>query len=185
MQLLLVELPLLHPPVDPHNVEEDQEIEDSNQDEEDTGDACADDASDVLHLAIALDHALDDELDRQAKCQRNQKDNGRVPQREEEANPHWLLAVLQEFASRVVDRRDMVSVKGVPQAKGVRQSAETKHRRVARRDIEQQDAPANDVQEQCNDEERTKPPSLTRVESLLNRLDQPTHIPTSRRPFRQ
>jgi hypothetical protein len=32
MQLLLVELPLLHPSVDPHNVEEDQEIEDSNQD---------------------------------------------------------------------------------------------------------------------------------------------------------
>ena len=69
-----------------------------------------------------------------------------VAEREEEADAHRPLAVLQQLPRRVVDRRDVVGVEGVAEAEGVGERPEARERRVAAREVEEE-APAEQVEE--------------------------------------
>ena len=61
-----------------------------------------------------------------------------MAEREEEAGAERPLPVLQQLARRVVDRRDVVGVEGVPQPERVRERGEAGQRRVARQVVEEQ-----------------------------------------------
>src|SRR5205823_11446997 len=61
-----VVLPLPHAPKEAKNVEQDDQIQDSDQQQENSGDARADQPAQALQLAIAIDEVGHDELGRHA-----------------------------------------------------------------------------------------------------------------------
>src|SRR5213592_1994914 len=66
------------------------------------------------------------------------EDDRRVAEREEEAGSERPLPVLQQLPCRVVDRRDVVGVEGMPQPEGVRKRGKTGQRRVPRQVVEEE-----------------------------------------------
>ena len=94
-------------------------------------------------------------------CQpgREPEDDRRVAEREEEAGAERALPVLQQLPRRVVDRRDVVGVECVPQAERVRERGEPGQRRVARQVVEEE-AEAEHVQEHDSGREAAEPPPL-------------------------
>ncbi len=87
-----------------------------------------------------------------------------MPEREEESGAERPLSLLEQLAGRVVDRRDVVGVEGVPQAERVREQAEPGERGLARRVVEEE-TPAGDVQAGHHSTERAqaKPVVVARV----------------------
>jgi len=134
---------VLHLAEDADDVEEDHEVEQPDQEQERPGDRRAD-------VAAVLLEAGDLRVDRlRGHCERGREreDDRRVAEREEEAGCERALAVLQELARRVVDRRDVVGVEGVPQAERVRERREAGELGVARQVVEEEAEPEH-VQEQ-------------------------------------
>ena len=129
--------------------------------QERAGDRGADVAAEVLE---AGDPRVD-RLRRDREAGGEREDDRRVAEREEEADAHRALAVLQELARRVVDRGDVVGVEGVTQAERVRERAQAGERRVVARVVEEQ-AEAEQVQE----EHAAGEPSETRPLGRAQRL---------------
>ena len=110
LEPLLVVGATLHLPEDAEHVEQDDEVEQPDQEQEGAGNGRADVAADVLEAGdLRVDRLGGD----REPC-REREDDRRVAEREEEADAHRALAVLQELAGRVVDRGDVVRVEGVP-----------------------------------------------------------------------
>ena len=103
----------------------------------------------------------------------------RVPEREEEADAHRALAVLQQLAGRVVDRGDVVGVEGVAEAEGVGERAETGERRVGARVVEEQ-PPAEHVEEQDGAGEAAEPCPLGTRQRLAAPASSPACAPLDR-----
>ena len=82
-----------------------------------------------------------------------------MAEREEEPDPERSLAVLEELSGRVVDRRDVIGVEGVPQPEGERQRPQTGQRGVAVR-VEDEEAPSHDVETQDCGSEGSEPNPL-------------------------
>ncbi len=81
--------------------------------------------------------------DRQGRSER--EDDGRVAEREEEADAERALALREHLPRRVVDRRDVVGVERVPEPEGVGEHAEPGERRIVGRVVDEE-PPARDVQ---------------------------------------
>src|SRR5205823_11025579 len=79
-----------------------------------------------------------------------------VAEREEEAGAERALSVLQQLPRRIVDRRDVVGVEGVPEPEGVRERGEAGQRRVARQVVEEEPE-AEHVQEHDTAREAAEP----------------------------
>ena len=103
-----------HPTKQPDDIEQDDEVQDSDQQQEDPGYSSPNQRTDVLHLPVAADDIGDHELCGDAEQQRDQEHDARVAQREEEPDPERLLPFLQQLTGGVVDRRDVVGIKGMP-----------------------------------------------------------------------
>ena len=102
-----------------------------------------------------------------------------MPEREEEADAHRALAVLQQLASGVVDRGDVVGVERVTQPEGVGERTEAGQGRVGAGVVEEQ-PPAEQVEEQDAAREAAKacpfrirqrlaPPASTAMGTPLDR----------------
>jgi Fur family transcriptional regulator, ferric uptake regulator len=76
----------------------------------------------IAHLAI-------DRSNPDAEQDGERKDDGRVAEREEEANAEWPLAFTHEFPGGVVDGSDVVGVKGMthPKSQGKNSCTETEY----------------------------------------------------------
>ena len=83
---------------------------------------------------------------RDGEPDREREHDRRVAEREEEADAERALALLEQLAGGVVDRRDVVGVERVPQPERVGERAEARERRVAARVVEEE-APAGEVQQ--------------------------------------
>jgi hypothetical protein len=106
---------LLHLAPHLHDPHEDDQVQDPNQPQEGPRDGGADHPPDGLErLQVALNR-LSGEGDRQ----RQSEDDGGVAEGEEESHPERALPLLEEEASGVIDRRDVVGVEYVPQPEAV------------------------------------------------------------------
>ena len=70
--------------------------------------------------------------------------HGRVSERKEEADADRALALLHEPAGNVVDRRDMIGIDCVPQAKGIGEQSRPEQERPIAED-QKRPEPDNDV----------------------------------------
>ena len=78
-------------------------------------------------------HAVLQRQRRGRNRRRSQNDDRGVPQREHESHRNRPLALLHQFARHVVDRRDMVRIHRVAQAKAVRQQRRPQQQRIVAR----------------------------------------------------
>ena len=145
-----------HAAVDADDVDEDQQVQHPDQNQEASRDDGSHRAADVAKLTVVADDALHDRLDREAERDRDQKDDGGVPKREEEADAHRFVAALQQLAGRVVDRRDVVGVEGMAQAKRIGEAAEAEEGGVIPA-IQQEQSPADHMQDANAAEEGAQP----------------------------
>ena len=136
------------------------EVEHADEQQERAGHRHADEAADLLHLA---GFALTTALAANAMAIGEHEHDGRVAEREEEADAERPLALLQQEADGVVDRRDVVGVERVAQPEHVGDEAEADERRMGARVVEVQ-APARDVQGRDEAVEAGEPPPLARRE---------------------
>jgi hypothetical protein len=96
-------------PPDADDSKQYDQVEDSDDPEEDSGDTGAHDAAEVLPFVEArLDSSGGD-----GKTKRQSEHDGGVAQREEEADSERLLAPLEHEPGGVVDRGNVVGIKGV------------------------------------------------------------------------
>src|SRR5581483_11260946 len=128
----------------------------------------------VLQLPVVVDHALHDRLDGEAERERDPEDNAGMAEGEEEADAHRLAPLLKQLPSRVVDRRDVVGVEGVAQPEAIGQEPQAKQSRVAWR-LQEQKAPANEVEQGDNAEKAPEAEPLATVEVLRNRAKNRSH----------
>ena len=130
------------------DVEQDHEVDQADDQQERRRHPGADQATDLLE---GRDVADDAGGDRDEHGQRH--DDGRVAEREEEADRDRPLAVLHELAGGVVDGRDVIRVDRVAQAEGVGQEGRGQEDRVRGADS-QRDDPGADVE---GDQQRVDP----------------------------
>jgi hypothetical protein len=102
-----------------------------------------------------------------------------VPEREEEADTHRALPVLQQLAGGVVDRGDVIGVERVPEAEGVGERSETRESRVGARVIEEQ-PPAEEVEEQDGAGEAAEPGPFGVGKRLAAPAPSPARAPLDR-----
>ncbi len=86
-----------------------------------------------------------------------------MAQREEEADPNRLVAVLKQLAGRVVDGRDVVGVERVPQPERVREAAEGKETGMLHA-VAQEQPPAGEVEHNHRPVEAGQAGALTFIE---------------------
>ena len=103
------------------------EIKYPNHPQKRAGYAGANDAAQTLHRGQVVLDGRCCEDDTYGKGE----DDRRMTQREEKSDPQRSLALLQHVPHRVVDRRDMVRVEGMPQAEHVGDEAQADQRLVA------------------------------------------------------
>ncbi len=168
LEVLLVVVPALHPPEDADDVEQHHEVERSDQQEEHARDGGADGRAVGLQGRDRRVHRLEGHRERG----REREDDRRVAEREEEAGAERPLPVLQQLPRRVVDRRDVVGVEGVPQPEGVGERGEAGQRRVARQVVEEEPE-AEHVQEQDAGREAAEPRPLRTRHARSPLHDQP------------
>ena len=120
--------------------------------QERAGDARADDACVVVQRRTSLRTGPTIDLTPTDSRNVSAKTTLAVAEGEEEADRQRPVAVGHQLAGRVVDRRDVVGVEGVPHAQGVRGEADAEAERlladavVVRRDEGGEGEPAEDVQ---------------------------------------
>src|SRR5262249_5030093 len=102
---------LPHPP-DAHD---DREVQQRDHIEERARDERSDHTADALEAILEARRCLRGD----GNADRHQEYDRRVAERKEQANREWSLALLQQVARRIVDRRDVVGVERVSQAERV------------------------------------------------------------------
>jgi hypothetical protein len=157
-----------HLAVDANDVEQHQQVQDPDQDQESARDDGSDRSADAAQLTAASHHPLHDPLDRQAERDRDEEDNRRVPEREKESDADRFASALEQLASGVVDRRDVVRVEGVTQAERVRQTAERQKTGMAGA-VQKQQSPTRHMQGPDPAEETGQASPLTAIEGLGQR----------------
>ena len=138
----------------PHleDIEQHEQIEDTDEPKEHTRDARADKGSDVPQLGQLLLHGRRREHD----GEREDADDARMAEREEEADAQRPSAFLQQVTHRVVDGGDMVGVESVPEPEEIRDQAEPDQRGITGR-VAEEESPANDVQDGDEPVQRSEP----------------------------
>jgi hypothetical protein len=63
-------------------------------------------------------------------CEGERDDDCRVAEREKQANPNRPAAFLHQFAGHVVDRRDVIGVESVPEAKTIGERSRAEEDRI-------------------------------------------------------
>ncbi len=101
--------------------------------------------ADVAAVVLESSGSSTDRRGRDGESGDEREHDRRVAEREEEPGAERPLAVLQELAGGVVDRRDVVGVERVPQPERVRERAQPGQSRIAARVVEEQ-SPADHVQ---------------------------------------
>ena len=150
-----VVLPAPHAPEDADDLEQHEQVERSDQEQERARDGGAD------RRPVGLQRRDRSSASSRGHRQpgREREDDRRVAEREEEAGAERALPVLQQLPCRVVDRRDVVGVEGVPQPERVRERGEAGQRRIARQVVEEQPE-AEHVQEHDPAREAAEPRPL-------------------------
>ena len=149
----------------------------ADHDQEGARDGSADGAADLLEAG----NLRVDRLRRDGEAGSEGEDDGGVTEREEEADPHRSLAVLQQLPRRVVDRRDVIGVERVAETEGVGERTEPGECRIAASEVEEQ-PPTEHMQE----DDSAREPSEARPFGAGQRLATPapptTRLRRHRRP---
>ena len=103
LETLAIVLTVAHPPIDPDEVDEDEQVEDADEDQKGAGDRGADRAADAAQLSTIADHTLHDPLDCESQSDRDHEHDSGMAEGEEESHPDRLLTSLEQPACRVVD----------------------------------------------------------------------------------
>jgi hypothetical protein len=151
-QVDMAVLPCLRLSPQLEDIEQDDEIEEPDQEQEGAGHAGADDAAEVLERGQCVLDGRCDEDDADGKGEHDR----RMTQRKEEADAQRPLALLQHEPHRVVDRRDVIGVEGVPQPEHVGDEAEPDQCRKAC-GVVKVESPAHCVQQGDDAVERRQP----------------------------
>ena len=107
------------PAVDADDIEQDEQVQHADQEQEEAAHTRPDQAADGLQLAVVVEDSADDPAHGQAEADGDQEDDGGVAEREEEPHSNRLPLLLQQLPRRVVDRRYVVGVEGVPEPEHV------------------------------------------------------------------
>src|SRR5450631_3549540 len=127
------------------DVQQHEEIENTDHPEERAGYAGADDAAQIMQARqITLDGRRSKD-DGYGKCE----DDRRMTQRKEEPDAEQPLAFLQHVTHRIVDSRDMVRIEGVPQPEHIGDETEADQCGIMRRIVDEQ--PASENVQECDD----------------------------------
>jgi hypothetical protein len=164
-----------HPTEHPDDPHQDDEVEDADHEQEDAGHARSDHTGQLVQQGSVVGHLAGQALDPPREQRSQHEHDRRVAQREEESDAERPLTVAHQLAGRVVDRGDVVGVKGVPHAERVRRDPdpEPEHGAVAegelrRHDESEQQPEADDVERGDRGEQTGGPPPLCGRQRVLD-----------------
>ncbi len=166
LQCRLVEVAGAHLPEDLPEPGQDHHVDEGDHVEEHTGDGRADPARDVVQLRVVVLHRPGQALDAEGEQEGQGEDDAGVPEGEPETHRQRPPAGVHQLAGRVVDRRDVVGVEGVPHPQGVggHPDPDTEGLRaqavVLRGHEHDQGEPADGMQGQDDGGHPTEPPPL-------------------------
>jgi hypothetical protein len=147
-------------PEDLDDADQDDEVEDADHDEEHAGDGRSDQPGRLVQRGAVVGDRAAEALDADGEQRGEREDDRGVPEREEAPDAQRPLAVDHELARGVVDRADVIGVKGVTHPEGVGGDADADPERAARAEAEmgrddeaEQQAEADHVQPEDHDPE--------------------------------